>query len=364
MATVVTYALQFPAGNEVALAVLDCLCDWVGMDPMARHMDKAQVARDCEAVAMALAVRRFGPASVFSGPRRRKSVLSRTFWPRAWPEEYQAIQIRNPPSSPERIVLDTSVVRGIVHGDGNSLDLKMLLARKGEHPVSLSVLCCQELCVALVDGRIGFEEWAMGIPLLDEVLDPHRPVVPGIATVFAPHLSERTYYETRLLLRHAKHVEQLKYGLVYVAEDGNPVRVRVDPTARKTLRDFGDRYLERLGSASGIRGPLEIEDIVADTKLKLELVMGRDPGGMDLWVRCAALRLIEVKRSGAAPSPNRHNDGVDDAMLGLVEGSVLCTSDERLKKRVDRSTSFDAWRVMLPDRLLDWLAAAPISWGS
>jgi hypothetical protein len=60
---------------------------------------------------------------------------------------------------------------------------------------------------------------------------------------------------------------------------------------------------------------------------------------------------------------NRENDAFDDAMLLLPKDTVLCTSDVRLKRRVDRSKSHDAWRVMLPEEMLEWLEASPVPFG-
>jgi hypothetical protein len=135
----------------------------------------------------------------------------------------------------------------------------------------------------LLEGRLAFEAWAARIPLLDEVLDSQRPVVPGIATEFAPHLPAWQYRESWLLLRNAKCVDDLNAGHLYAAEDGNLASVRVDPSAGGMLRDFGDRYLVRLASISRIAGPLDIEDLVAETKQRCEMVSGRDLGGIDLW---------------------------------------------------------------------------------
>jgi hypothetical protein len=357
------YLVQNSQGSEGILAVLDSLSQQGLPKAGPKHKTEPRIARDCELVTVAIAARLFGSAPVFRGPRRRKSHVARVFWPHVKPEDYLALRISVPPSLPERILLDTNAVRKIIHGDRDSLDIHRLLGCKGGHPVSLPFPTSLELSVALAQGRPAFEEWAAKVGMLDEVLDPEHPVVPGIPTEFAPVPPDSHCRAGWHLIRHAASVDDLKAGRDFIDETGNRDTMLFDPDAERTLEEFRKRYLERQAGFATYDGPTEIEDIVAALKLRGELVTGRSLEGADLELRCSVVRALEITKAGTAPGSHRLNDAVDGALLGFVETGILCTSDQKLKALVDRSTSFDAWRVMLPAQLLEWLEACTVPFG-
>ena len=337
------YLVQNSRGSEGILAVLDSLSQQGLPKAGPKHKTESRIARDCELVTVALAARLFGSAPVFRGPRRRKSHVARVLWPHVQPDDYLALRISAPPSLPERILLDTNAVRKIIHGDRDSLDVHRLLRCKGGHPVSLPFLTSLELSVALVQGRPAFEKWVAKVGMLDEVLDPEHPVVPGVPTEFAPVPPDSHCRAGWHLMRDAASVDDLKAGRDFIDETGNRDTMLFDPDAERTLEAF-----RRRPDGDQLRG---------------ELVTGRSLEGADLELRCSAVRALEITKARTAPGSHRRNDAVDGALLGFVESGILCTSDQKLKALVDRSTSFDAWRVMLPAQLLEWLEARTVPFG-
>ncbi len=349
------YLAETPGGCEGVLAVLNSL-DQRALLRAAGSRER--VVRDCERFAIAVAAEKFGSSSVFVGPNRRKSTISSVRWPNALTDNYLAIRVSSPPNPADRILLDSSVVRSIVHNDPSSMDLNRLLACKQGHPISLPLPTCLELAVALVQGRMPFSDWTAHVGLLDQVLDPVRPTVTGIASDLVPAIPESHCRAGWALLRHSRSVDDLRRGHDFVDEKGVLDNVALDPDAEADLSRFRAAYLTRQATFAAYEETVDVEDVVAGVKFNLELKLGRSMEGADLEVRCSAVRAREIVRTRNPPGAGRRNDAIDGALLGVVEVGILCTADRRLKAAADGSTSFDAWRVMLPTQLLEWLGSS------
>jgi hypothetical protein len=364
MLAALTYVIQNPRGDEVSLAVLNAV-ERSEVEALAgRGKRLSRLIRDCENLVVALLAGVMGRASVFVGPAREKSrVAASAYWPSAWADTYRAIRVAVPSPQPERIHFDTVVVRHVISDDRRAIDLSRLAKSKGGHPISLSVPTVLELIAALLDGRIPFEQWKARVGLLDQVLDPAHPIVPGAPSTFAPVSDPSVYRRGWDLLREATSLTDLTDGLEHVDELGRKALLVFDPKTTSALSDFGNRYLDQLSSLLGTSERPSMEDLLASTRFMLEIMGDRPLHGADLALRVSATRALEVIRTGAA-NPDRKNDGLDGAQLQLVEVGLLCTQDAKLKRRADTSGAFDAWRVMQPDQLMTWLESTPILFGS
>lgn len=101
--------------------------------------------------------------------------------------------------SPIRILLDTCVVRRVLHDDGQQLDLAAIRDSGATVEVSLPDTAIVELVSQLLNEQIRFDDWAWGIRDIDQVIDRKLPIFPsgrtryalaGLTTVDAAELQE------------------------------------------------------------------------------------------------------------------------------------------------------------------------------
>src|SRR5437879_349218 len=110
----------------------------------------------------------------------------------------------------EWIIFDTSVVRGIVAGEPEAIDLASLAAVRDKHPIALGDGAPAETFDWLIH-RAPEEMFARVAPALDELnplLDPEFPIAPGggVLSAFAGLASFPEGSNRRDLSREAKAI--------------------------------------------------------------------------------------------------------------------------------------------------------------
>lgn len=285
-----------------------------------------------------------------------------------------------------RILLDTSVVRNIIHGAPFNVDLPALIGLKGGHPVSIADGALPELAMALLRGAVRPEDWRARIHVLDDLLDPDFPVAPGgkeLAAFWGGHPSvgvnideARDFYRAAWrFLRRVQTRSDLDEEMVFVAASGRRLGMSLNEAhVAATLAVEGDRWAMWVQTVSALirklRGDGEEitrEDLRSLTMSHLVGEMGvADAERLDLVVRVLAQRAFEAARvKGPAYAPKGgSNDPLDlDLLFGIPLPGWVCTVDLRLKRLVEATASVDADKVMTPDEVVARLTleAAPPS---
>jgi hypothetical protein len=275
----------------------------------------------------------------------------------------------------DRILLDTSAVRKVIHGDADALDLAQLKQLQGQHRVSLADGAVAELAAALTQSRIKVADWAQRIHLFDDVIDPDLPFMPGgnelavLAGLRAPagfDLDDtRAYYcAVWRLLRAIQTDADLVKAEQYVAPNGDTMQIRFDGIrVENVLEDAADAWKMWVDSARLEKLQLEAqggqisEDELAHL-LREEVrrdVSDRNVDKLEVAIRVSARRTFELK-ANKGYSPKGHNDALDfDLLYGLALPAVVCTGDDRLVRLARSTTAWDGWRVMNAAELLAWL---------
>lgn len=87
--------------------------------------------------------------------------------------------------SPIRSLLDTCVVRRVLHDDGQQLDLAAIRESGATVEVSLPDTAAVELASQLLNKQIPFDDWARGIRDIDQIIDRKLPIFPSGRTRYA-----------------------------------------------------------------------------------------------------------------------------------------------------------------------------------
>lgn len=274
-------------------------------------------------------------------------------------------------------MLDTSVVRKIVHGDPDALDVNALLALKGNHLVSIADGALAELADQLLRGSISPGDWAKGIAAIDSLLDPDFPLAPGgkeLASMWGAHppvgldLGEaRAYY--RAAWRYLRSVQQpadLTRREVFHAPSGRGYAIRLDAAhVRTVLAEAGARWASWVANVAGLITKSKDEgDKVTEADLQrlmlsnLALDMGvADAMKLDLVIHVLAKRAIQASTGKTPYNPKgEHNDPLDlDLLFGIPLPAWVVTADLRLHRLVQSTASRDKASVMTPEELLNRL---------
>jgi hypothetical protein len=134
------YLHDHPDGEDVTLAVLQAI-GRQRLQAFAKDRTFDRVKQDVGLLVAQTLVDLFGAIRVHTLRRedRKGSSARRNTWTQLpWVNSYALHRVRPAASHSERILLDTSVVRKIVHGDADALDVGALLALKDNHPVSIA----------------------------------------------------------------------------------------------------------------------------------------------------------------------------------------------------------------------------------
>jgi hypothetical protein len=265
----------------------------------------------------------------------------------------------------ERIVLDTNVVRGVLHGDEGKLDLAELAILRGRHPVSLADPAWAEIVAFLLRAPEHFEAWKRTTLVLDGILDPHLPIVPTgrEAALFAGVLPLRGY-DTKLAASYYRNVWRFTSAATspgdfarvheYEGPDGHvyafgPLKAETVDAAFKRRIAAWQRFIERTMRAA----PQSEEESLTFIREDLERELPPSAvDALDLYVRSIVRYGLDLR---AQLKPDE-NDAVDlDILFTTVLPAWLCTGDVRLQNIAWRSGSADAWRVTGPAALIDRL---------
>jgi hypothetical protein len=281
---------------------------------------------------------------------------------------------------PERIVLDTNVVRNLLEEDPAAIDLAELAAFKGSHPISIADPAWAELVKALLSNRIGFEAWSKHMAAVSDVLDPVLPIVPSgqEAAAMAGISDERdspalpdaaksdighlsAYY--RAVWHYVASASSAEhFGSHVIFESPRGEHFKLGPlTLDKVTAAFDDRamtwsaFLSRLRVSDGSQPP-NLDDVAEDIRASLAVGMPkRNIDQLDLVIRVIARLAINVNRRTTPPDTN---EAIDlDVLFSTMLPAIVCTSDRKMLSAARECGSGSAWRVMDPPELLSWLRA-------
>lgn len=375
------YIASEPDGEEVTLAVLR----EIGEEPLRQASQGRSFDRAKQDVGLLVAqslVDLYGASCVHTLRRDdRKAVSARrnTWSDLGWVRNYAPHRILPARSLVERIFLDTSVVRQIIHGDRDALDLDALKASKGDHPVSIADGALAELASQLLRGSVDPGEWAVRISALDAVLDSDFPVAPGgkeLAALWGAHSrigfdvgEARAYYRAAwAYLRGVRKATDLSKKAVFHAPSGHAYAIRLDQEhVEAVLAEAGSKWANWVTNVSGlIRGIRKDGDKVSEKDLRqltlsnLCLDMGvADAVKLDLVIHVMAKRAMQASTASVPYNPKgKPNDALDlDLLFGIPLPGWVCTADDRLCRLVRSTDSHDHDKVMTPQGLLERLKA-------
>lgn len=379
IAAIEAYFEANPDGEEVTLAVLQAL----GRERLEQFRGARTFGRVKQDVGLLVAQTL---ADLYGANRvetlRRddgKSVSARrNTWPDIdWVNSFAPHRLLHAGPGNARILLDTGVVRKVIHGDEDALNPSALAALKGDHPVSIADGALAELSAALLRGAVAPEVWAERIGVFDGLLDPDFPVAPGgkeLAAFWGGHSpvglnvdEARAYYRAAWgYLRNARSAADLTREEVFYAPSGRAYAIRLDAEhVEAVLADAGRKWAEWVANIAALIGDLRDggdrvteEDLRRVTTSNLMLDMGAaDAMKLDLVVHVLAKRAMQAVTGRTPYNPNgRPNDPLDlDLLFGIPLPAWICTSDERLHRLVRSTESADRSAVMIAEELLERL---------
>lgn len=267
-----------------------------------------------------------------------------------------------------RIVLDTMVVRDMLHGEAHALALDRLAELKGDRPVSLADPAWAEIVAFLQRHPRFIGDWHILASKLTGVLDPTFPIVPSgreavaLAGIFAAPgydvgLASAHYRAVWALTASVARIEDFSRVVTYAGPHGDEYQLGpVDP--ERVVAEFARR--QRAWQQFVRKTLMSIEQPVEEAVNFVRADLERDfPSAavdqMGLYVRVLATVGVGI-RSGQLVAQN--NDGVDlDILFTTLLPAWVCTSEHRLVALAERSGSSDGYRVMTPATLLARLAA-------
>ncbi len=283
--------------------------------------------------------------------------------------------------APERLVLDTNLVRNVLANDPQAIDLQELTRLKGRRPVSIADPAWAELVKALLasKGGIAFDAWTKHIHEISAILDPSLPIVPsgreaaamsGIREVAAMSGMER---DSKADFEHLaayyravwKYVSEAKapsdFDRRRIFENPRGEHFKLGPlTLDKVSRVFDDRAKIWASFISQIRGRSSsrpLQDIADDIRVSLAPGMALDSMDRLDLVICVIARLITNVDKKTLENAMNPNDALDiDVLFSTMLPAIVVTSDRRMLTAARESGSGSHWRVKSPAELLAWLA--------
>lgn len=379
IAAIEAYFEASPNGEEVTLAVLQAL----GRERLEQVRGERSFGRVKQDVGLLVAqtlADLYGANRVETLRRDNgKSVSARrnTWQSLDWVNSFAPHRLRGLGHRIPRILLDTGVVRKVIHGDADALDPGALAQARGDHSVSVADGAIAELAAALLRGAVPPETWAERIGLFDDLLDPDFPAAPGgkeLAAFWGGHSpvglnvnEARAYYRAVWnYLRGARSANDLCREEVFYAPSGRAYAIRLDRQhVEAVLAEAGQKWSGWVENIAGlIRGlrdggeTVTEEDLRRLTSSNLMLDMAAaDVMKLDLVVHVLARRAIQAVTGPTPYNPNgRPNDPLDlDLLFGVPLPAWICTSDERLHRLVRSTESADRFAVMTARELLEQL---------
>lgn len=381
--TIIRYFDEHPDGEEVTLSVLHSVGK-LRLKSIAKGRSFERAKQDLGLLVAQMLVDIFGAMRVQTLRREDRQAVSarrNTWHDLPWVNSYAPHRVLPAAPTAERIFLDSSVVRKIVHGDSDALDLGALRTAKGAHPISLADGAFAELAAQLVRGSVQPAVWAKCVAAMDAVLDDDFPVAPGGKDLAAfwgwgsrspigLDLGEaRAYYRAIWgYLRDIKSAEDLSRRSIFQAPSGRAYAIQLSgDTANAVLADAGTKWAAWISKIAAL-----ISDMRKDGKriseddirqlglLNLCLNMGMaDAQKLDLVFHVLAKRAIQAAAGRTPYNPKGEpNDPLDlDLLFGIPLPGWVCTSDLRFHRLVRSTDSKDKDKVMTPAELLARLGA-------
>lgn len=369
------YVAQRPDAEDVTLAVCESIgpteLERLGAErtPVQRETDMglfvAQTLVNLYGAERVLTLRSDNGQDAHTRPNHRASV--------AWVTAFTPHRVlpSAPPPSPDRIVLDTSAIRSVIHQDPDALDVAELSRLRGNLLVSLADGAVAELAAALTQGRLDVVAWANRIEVFDAIIAQDLPFAPGgielaaLAGLRDPaglDLDEmRAYY--RGVWTHFRSIRTVN-DITRAGPLGRLNRTHVEGVLEGAANDWtgwvdGARagMAECAAQGNPVRDEEELRDLLRNS-LRPDL-SEQDLDRLDVAVRVIARRTFQTA-SAHGYEPEGHNDALDfDLLFGLALPAIVCTGDQRLINLARQTDAWDAWRVMSPQELIDWLRARP-----
>lgn len=367
-ALIKAYFVERPDGETVVPVVLTKL----GRDAVEQHRgDKTfdTLKQDLGRLIVIRLAFIYGPGSVFTyrenganAPSTRTSPAGTAEWVRS----YTPHRVVRTKGDAERIILDTNIVRDMLHGDAKAMDIPVLAAARGRHPISIADPAWAELVAFLLRNPVSFSAWSTLTAKLNDLLDPNLPIVPTgrEAALFAGILDTRGY-DLKLATSYYANVWRFTASATspddfarqheYEGPDGHTYafgpleRGQVETAFSRRIaawRAFLDRTLSSEVETQ--------EEALAFIRADMERHFPASAvDKLDLYVHSVVRYGFDV-RGKTVPD---ENDAVDlDILFTTVLPAWVCTSDRRLRNIARNSGSADAWRVMNPDELMGRLA--------
>jgi hypothetical protein len=279
-----------------------------------------------------------------------------------------------------RVFLDTSVVRGYVHGDPTAQPLASLSPHDQGLSVALVNSAVAELTIQLVEGRLTWDDWGRRIPDIDRVVDQESPIgpnetewesagnrwaVPTLPVSRADHM--RAMWS---VLRGARSTADLTTGTELVGAGGFRWPVAVTPEMSRASIDEDRRpwveqitdYQSRIAEMRKINpvGSYPTADHLA--KQFLDSRRAERPDDPTWSIRHdghtrAFARFLHLALTPRSPynasAEDRQGDAHDLVLLmALAVPALVCTLDGRLLRHVELTKSVQSGQVLRPAELL------------
>jgi hypothetical protein len=280
----------------------------------------------------------------------------------------------------EWVILDTSVVRGIIESETDALDPDELAAIKGSRRISIADGAVAELWHWLLRAPVEvLRKVRPGLLRLERCLDQEFPFAPS-ARGGASFAGIVPWKEGDSQAEQASHSRACWQHLTRVRSPGDLTRkmkyrdssgrlallVPRPPAATSLLRDMQDKWLPPIVAQSlreqGIERMTDQDEqqFIARWREKLLSALGiavSDPrsGRLDLYLQSLARR-VRIHRPARYPTSNAAMDNA--LLLYLLLPALICTADSKLVNFVRALPSPDRLLVMRPDELILRLRAA------
>jgi hypothetical protein len=276
----------------------------------------------------------------------------------------------------DRIVLDTNIVRGLIEGRRDCLNVARLLRLKGAHPVSIADGALGELLGWLrTADPVLLKNVKPALDRMDTLLDEEFPIIVGGSQRLAmagvipwPVRSRKDEslrqkaswrYLKRVKDRHSLTKKQIEF------RDSLGRRVLLTPTPPDAnLKESEEEWWSNvIELPAGQELTSKVEELIvrrrrenAARKLDID-PLTRGFEGVDLYSHFIARRQRDASRKGFnRPKESSSNDWFDaDLLLYAVLPAIICTEDLRLVRGVRQLQHEDRFRVMSLPQLYEWL---------
>jgi hypothetical protein len=280
-----------------------------------------------------------------------------------------------------RVLLDTCVIRGIIHKTGPQLDIDAIAASLAAVAITLPDTGVVELTSQLEDNRIPFAQWQEGICKIDQIRDREWPVLPsGRERAMLAGLCPRDLQALEAAQRHCVSVwkllsnidEHTAMDIAVVYDDGGQaVRIQSTPQTTRMVKEaaryswilFVDEYVRHTNG----RTPT-LEEVTADILGGAEHVDKTIPDlnqRLDLFLKAIAqlVQMATKPNGGYRPGNEKRRGDVFDIMLlmSLNIPAVVVTTDAVFLNRVRQLSSLQLKQVVSVDEFNAHLASGTLA---